>query len=173
MINVPNIQKDFDNYLYDAIDSVFGNAAPGIDWIHDPEENQKNKHAIIREYQTVGSDRLNELVRGRINTNFGAIIITTTRLVTTNLSIQGKKYGARLETLVYLAAANIRQNQERGNSRRVYEMCRDLNFCLVNSDFMFNNYSLPASVQFAESELTNEEFDVMRAPVILEVARFI
>lgn len=172
---VPNIQQDFDNYLFDSVNDIFGNCGKGNDWIKDPVRNKKNKYAVMREYRSIASEDLISNLSGRIHTHFGCVVITTTRMVSTKMTVSPDhpKYGARLETSIYLASSAIRQTQLRGERRRVYEMTQDLISCYVNNPFHIGGNRLSVVPEFSESDYTTDQIDIMRAQIILNVSRYI
>lgn len=166
MYPVPNIQQLFDDHLFNAINDTWGNGAPGGNWISDPDNNVKNKYAVVREYRTLDSVEVMELVKGRTQSNLGCVIITTTRLRNTPLNPIGKKYGGRMEVLIYNCSLNIRQSQI-GGERITYEMNRDVAQAIIDNPFHIDRHVLPVDLQVSESDFTTTEMDAMRMSVVV------
>lgn len=172
MADIPNVQQLLDDHVFDNLQSDWGTGAAGGNWIEDPDNNIKNKHAIIREYRTLDSRQVEELVKGRTrNDNFGCIIITNTRINLTPTHILGKKYGARYELLIYTAAFSAKQSQL-GGSRKVYEINRDVSQTLVDNPFPIHNNIIPFNIQTLEGDNTTDSVDLQRVLAIIPVSQF-
>lgn len=165
MISIPNIQQDFDNHLFDSINNRFGNGD-----IAQSFDAEQNKYAVIREYRTVDPTEVIELVRGRTNTNTGAIIIGNTRVLYTPIQINGKRYTARLETFIYLTAVNLLQSQI-GGDRTVYKMTKDVSETLINLPITINRLTIPITLQTLDSEFSTTELDASRLLCILPISQ--
>lgn len=165
--DLPNIQQLLDTHLFTVLDNQFGNAAPGNNWIDDPDANTKNKYAVMREYRNLEAGQVEELVAGRTTSNFGAMIITNVRMVNTPRDIRGVKYGSRLETIVYNCAMNVRQQQLGGAQRVTYEMNRDALAVFMDSPFNVRENNIPLVLQTGESDFTTEQMDAQRIIVVV------
>lgn len=171
--DLPNIQQLLDNHLFENLDQAFGNTATGDNWIDDTENNLKNKYAVMREYRNLEASQVEELVIGRTSgNNLGAMIITNVRLVTEPRDMYGKKYGARLETIIYNCCMNIRQSQLRGNKRATYEMNRDALSVLLDEPFVVRRNTIPLVIQTGESDFTTDDMDAQRIIIIIPTSEF-
>lgn len=168
--DVPNIQQLVDTHIYEALTLAFGKDAPGDPWQDDPSTNVKMKYAIKQEYRTLSPTEVTELVKGQTHSSLGVIIIGNTRWISTPLDLNGKKYGSRLETLVYNCAMNYRQSSI-GGDRLAYHMNRDYFQVMTDNPFDFNHYNIPFVLSATESEFTDTEMDVQRITTIIPSAQ--
>lgn len=165
MITIPNIQQEFDDHLFNSLNNRFGNGNDSLSFDAD-----LNRYAIIREYRTVDPTEVVELVRGRTNSNTGAIIIGNTRVLYTPVQIMGKRYTARLETFVYLTAINLKQSQI-GGERTLYKMTKDASETLINSPITINRLTIPLTLQTLDAEFSTTELDASRLACILPISQ--
>lgn len=171
MADIPNVQQLLDNHVFDNLQSDWGTGAAGDNWIKDPDNNIKNKHAIKREYRTLDSRQVEELVQGMTRSDtFGVIIITNTRIVLTPTHILGKKYGARYEIMIYSASYSAREKQL-GGSRKVYEINRDITQTLIDNPFPIHQNIIPFNIQTLESDNTTDQVDLQRVLAIIPVSK--
>lgn len=165
-INVPNIQQIIDSHLFDVFDQAYGSQAPGFPWIQDPDVFVKGKYSVVREYRNLPEAEMKELIKTKLNSVLGSVIITMVRMVNTPRQIKNRVYGSRLETIVYLSSQHIR-NQQLGGKRVVYEMTRDLTELLMNNPVTINGVQIPFLIQTNEPEFSDKEIDIVR--MILQV----
>lgn len=171
MADIPNVQQLLDNHVFDNLQSDWGTGAAGDNWIEDPDNNIKNKHAIKREYRTLDSRQVEELVQGMTRSDtFGVIIVTNTRIVLNPTHILGKKYGARYEIMIYSASYSAREKQL-GGSRKVYEINRDVTQTLIDNPFPIHNNTIPFNIQTLESDNTTDQVDLQRILAIIPVSQ--
>lgn len=159
--DVLNIQQIVDNHIVNLLNSHFGKSAPGEPWIEDPDNNVKMKYAIVREYRTISPTEVMELVKGQTHSSLGVIIVGNTRITHTPIDILGKRYGARIETMVYNCALNYAQRFI-GGDRLAYHMNRDYIQVLSSNPVLIGNLTIPFVLQASESEFADTEMDVQR-----------
>lgn len=164
---IPNIQQQLDNHLFTTLDAMWGNDASGDNWIEDPDNNSKNKYAIVREYQTLQPNEVVHLVEGKTTTNLGVFIITNIRLIYTPIHILGKTFGVRYETIIY-AAAPMERMQQIGGDRITYLMNKDFLTAITPAPFQINGLSVPFTIRTTESEFAQENVDVQRIIAVIE-----
>lgn len=158
-MSVPNHKQEFHDHLRAALQSDWGADSPGDSYPDGP----KNKYHISSEYRRVRPTDFVTLIKTRIGSSHGSIILSHISSGYASRHMKGRKYDVTYETTILFGTTALKQNQTEGEDRIVYQMEADIMQTIIDHPVtLTGNPQISLTVNDMDNEYTDEEIDFNR-----------